>query len=132
MLATLVALVLYWLLPTTPPRLLGVSSYVDTMEHYAELGLVGQPRPRLPGQRRGPTSTPPSRPCTPVGRSGSRSSSRGCTRDAGPPSLGWLYFLGTSFVVIGTGNHYIIDIVVGAGIMIVAHLVSTHVVVPVG
>ena len=40
-LATLVALVMYWTLPTTPPRLLGVNSYVDTMEHYAGYGWWG-------------------------------------------------------------------------------------------
>src|SRR5262249_12178166 len=47
-----------------------------------------------------------------------------------PAALGWLYFVGTSFVVIGTGNHYVIDVLAGAAIMLAAHFACTRLPVP--
>ena len=124
-LATLVALVMYWTLPTTPPRLLGVNSYIDTMEHYAGYGWWG-----AHASAPGPAAWTNEYAAFPSMHAGwSIWCAIQLTRlypRRWPAVLGWLYFLGTSFVVIGTGNHYTIDIVVGALIMIAAHLVSTH------
>ena len=83
-LATLVALVMYWTLPTTPPRLLGGGAYIDVMEHYANWGWWGA-HASAPGRPPGPTSSRPSRRCTRGGRSGSRSSCLVSTHDVGRP-----------------------------------------------
>lgn len=37
--------------------------------------------------------------------------------------LAWVYPLGTSFVVIGTANHYVLDVVAGILVVVVAYLV---------
>jgi hypothetical protein len=125
-LATLVALILYWLLPTTPPRLLGVGSYIDTMEHYANWGWWGN-HAAAPG----PAQWTNEYAAFPSMHAGwaiwvAIQLTRMYPR-RWPAVLGWLYFLGTSFVVVATGNHYVIDIAAGAGIMVAAHLVSIHV-----
>jgi hypothetical protein len=124
-LATLVALIMYWTLPTTPPRLLGVNAYVDTMEHYAGYGWWG-----AHASAPGPAAWTNEYAAFPSMHAGwSIWVAIQLTRlypRRWPAVLGWLYFLGTSFVVIGTGNHYTIDILVGALIVVSTHLISTH------
>jgi len=124
-LATLVALIMYWTLPTTPPRLLGVNSYVDTMEHYAGYGWWG-----AHASAPGPAAWTNEYAAFPSMHAGwSIWVAIQLTRlfpRRWPAVLGWLYFLGTSFVVIGTGNHYTIDILVGALIVVATHLISVH------
>jgi PAP2 superfamily len=124
-LATLIALVMYWTLPTTPPRLLGVNTYVDTMEHYANWGWWG-----AHASAPGPASWTNQYAAFPSMHVGwavwvAIQLTRLYPR-RWPAVLGWVYAAGTGFVVVGTGNHYVIDIIVGAAIVVLTHLASTH------
>jgi PAP2 superfamily len=124
-LATLVALIMYWTLPTTPPRLLGVNSYVDTMEQYANWGWWG-----AHASAPGPASWTNEYAAFPSMHAGwavwvAIQLTRLYPR-RWPAVLGWFYALGTGFVVVGTGNHYVIDVLAGAAIVGLTHLASKH------
>jgi hypothetical protein len=124
-LATLIALVMYWTLPTTPPRLLGGSSYVDTMEHYAGWGWWGA-HASVPG----PASWTNEYAAFPSMHAGwavwvAIQLTRLYPR-RWPAVAGWGYAAGSGFVVVGTGNHYVIDVLAGAAIVGLTHLASQH------
>jgi PAP2 superfamily len=124
-LATLVALAMYWTLPTTPPRLLGVGSYVDTMEHYSNWGWWG-----AHASAPGPASWTNEYAAFPSMHAGwaiwvAIQVTRLYPR-SWPAVLGWFYAAGTAFVVVATGNHYVIDVLVGAAIVGLTHAVSKH------
>ncbi|HTY72120.1 MAG TPA: phosphatase PAP2 family protein [Actinomycetes bacterium] len=125
-LATLVALALYWTLPTTPPRLLGDGQYVDTMQHYASWGWWGNQ-----GSAPGPASWTNEYAAFPSMHAGwatwvAIQLTRMYPR-RWPAVAGWLYLMGTAFVVIGTGNHYVIDVIAGVLIVVMCHLVSLRI-----
>jgi PAP2 superfamily len=124
-LATLVALVMYWTLPTTPPRLLGGGSYVDTMEHYSGWGWWG-----AHASAPGPASWTNEYAAFPSMHAGwaiwvAIQLTRLYPR-RWPAALGWTYAAISGFVVVGTGNHYVIDVLVGVMIVGLAHLASKH------
>lgn len=124
-LATLVALIMYWTLPTTPPRLLGGGGYVDVLAHYASWGWWG-----VHASAPGPASWTNEYAAFPSMHAGwavwvAIQLTRVYPRQW-QALAGWLYAAGTAFVVIGTGNHYVIDIMVGAGIVCVTHVASKH------
>ncbi len=60
-----------------------------------------------------PTSSRRSRRCTPAGRSGSRSSYAATSRARWVRGLAWAYAAGTTIVIVGTGNHWLLDAFVG-------------------
>ena len=122
---TLIALALYWLLPTTPPRLLGWP-FLDTMAAYDDWGWWG-----LQGSTPGPAQWSNQYAAFPSMHAGwsfwvaimlMKIYPRGWQSH-----LGWLYFAGTSLVVVGTGNHYVLDIVAGAAVIVIAYLLVTRV-----
>jgi PAP2 superfamily len=124
-LATLVALVMYWALPTTPPRLLGGGAYIDVMDHYAHWGWWG-----AQASAPGPASWTNQYAAFPSMHAGwavwvAIQLTRLYPR-RWPSVLGWVYAAGTAFVVIGTGNHYVIDVLAGATIVVLTHLASKH------
>lgn len=105
LLLTYGALVFFWLLPMAPPRLV----IPDTFDTLAELGLGTEP-----GQTHGLVNEFAAFPSLHVGWAiwcawALMISTRHRWR-----MLGWLYPLGTTYVVVATANHYLIDVVAGA------------------
>lgn len=114
--------------PTAPPRLMGGSSYVDTLARYAQLGWWSD-HASAPAGLGGLTNELAAMPSLHVGWAvwvawvlGSRFRGRGRL-------LLSLYPLGTALTVVCTGNHWVLDcaiglLVTGAGIG-AAHLLAT-------
>lgn len=116
--STVIGLVGFTLLPTAPPRLLESSyGFADTMAQYASSGWWGG-EASAPRGLGGLTNQYAAMPSLHVGwalwcgivmwRSGRARAVR---------ALGVLYPLVTAFVVMGTANHYLMDVIAGAAVM---------------
>ncbi|MGW7053894.1 phosphatase PAP2 family protein [Streptomyces sp. NPDC054887] len=118
MLSTLLGLVGFTFLPTCPPRLLDAShGFVDTMAQYSVYGWWGA-EASAPRGLGGMTNQYAAMPSLHVGWA------LWCGvllwRHGRTPLMRWLgvaYPLLTTFVVMGTANHYFLDAVAGAGVM---------------
>lgn len=114
---TLLGLLAYISLPTAPPRFLG--GYVDVLSLHSADGWWGADA-SAPRGLGGLTNELAAFPSLHAGWSlwvalalqlyASR---------YGVRVLGWLYALGTAIVIVGTGNHWVIDAVVGWMVIIV-------------
>ena len=109
--ATLLGLVTYLFLPTAPPRF--VRGYVDVLSLHSSDGWwsADASAPRGVG---GLTNELAAFPSLHAGWALWVAISR--QRNAPWPALrlaGWAYVAGTSVVIVGTGNHWVIDAVVG-------------------
>ncbi len=118
-LATGIALAMYLLLPTAPPRLL--SGFHDVLADTSAWGWWGADAsaPRGLGTA---TNELAAMPSLHVGWA------VWCALSVGlllhrrwQRLLAWLYPLVTAVVVVATGNHWLLDVLVGAGIVIAAH-----------
>ncbi|MFI8911880.1 phosphatase PAP2 family protein [Streptomyces sp. NPDC053513] len=118
MLATLLGLVGFTLLPTCPPRLLDAAQgFTDTMAHFSAYGWWGG-EASAPRGLGGLTNQYAAMPSLHVGwalwcgvmlwRYG---------RTLPTKALGVVYPLVTALVVMGTANHYLLDAVAGAAVM---------------
>ncbi|MEU6620191.1 phosphatase PAP2 family protein [Streptomyces litmocidini] len=118
MLATLLGLVGFTLLPTCPPRLLDAAQgFTDTMAHFSAYGWWGG-EASAPRGLGGLTNQYAAMPSLHVGWAlwcGVMLWRYGST----PPTkaLGVVYPLVTALVVMGTANHYLLDAVAGAAVM---------------
>ena len=118
---TLVGLLAYITLPTAPPRYLG---YVDVLNLHAADGWWGgdASAPRGLG---GLTNELAAFPSLHAGWSLWVAlalqvyATRRWVR-----LIGWLYALGTAVVIIGTGNHWVIDAIVGWVVILVAWVLA--------
>ncbi|MFE9394564.1 phosphatase PAP2 family protein [Streptomyces flavidovirens] len=118
MLSTLLGLVGFTLVPTCPPRLLDAGhGFVDTMAQYSVYGWWGG-EASAPRGLGGMTNQYAAMPSLHVGWA------LWCGvmlwRHGRTPLLRWLgvaYPLLTTFVVMGTANHYFLDAVAGAAVM---------------
>jgi PAP2 superfamily len=116
--STVLGLVGFTLMPTAPPRLLDHSyGFVDTMAEYASFGWWGADA-SAPRGLGGMTNEYAAMPSLHVGWS------LWCGvmlwRFGRTPllrTLGVLYPLAITFVVMGTANHYLLDVVAGALVM---------------
>lgn len=110
LLATVVALALYLLLPTAPPRLLG-APYHDVLARSASIGWWGQGESAsVAGGVTNPYAAFPSM------HAGWALWVALVLRRHGPSRaahLGVAYALVTAVVVIGTGNHWVTDVLAG-------------------
>ena len=116
------ALVAYILLPTAPPRFIG--GYVDVLSLHAADGWWGADAsaPRGLGGLTNELAAFPSMHAgwaLWVALALQLYATRKWVR-----VLGWTYALGTSIVIIGTANHWVIDAVVGWIVIIVAWLIA--------
>jgi hypothetical protein len=116
MLSTLVGLVGFTLLPTAPPRLLpGAHSFIDTMAQYGSWGWWGTGTDAsAPHGFGGLTNQYAAMPSLHVGWSlwcGINVFRYGRHRVV--RALGLLYPMVTVLVVMGTGNHYLLDAAAG-------------------
>jgi hypothetical protein len=117
--ACLIALACYLLLPTAPPRLMG-TGYVDVLSLHANVGWWGADAsaPKGMGQLTNQLAAFPSLHAgwalwvaLVVRRN---------TRSHWLRGLAWMYAVGTAAVVIGTGNHWVLDVAIGWAVVIVA------------
>ena len=117
-LATVLALVAYLLLPTAPPRF--APDYIDVLHTYAAQGWwsADASAPRGLG---GLTNELAAFPSLHAGWALwvalvlHRHSDRAWWR-----ALGWAYALGSALVVVGTGNHWVLDVLGGWLVVLIA------------
>jgi hypothetical protein len=125
MITTLLGLVGFTLMPTAPPRLLSSGhGFIDTMGQYGSYGWWGDSA-SAPRGLGGMTNEFAAMPSLHVGWS------LWCGfmlwRYGRSPLLraaGVIYPLGTTLVVMGTGNHYLLDAVAGAMVLSVSYLLA--------
>jgi hypothetical protein len=119
-LASLVALVVYWLLPVAPPRL-ALTGIVDTLRAGDVLSAA---------QPYGPAALADQYAAMPSLHVAWAVWVALALVVAFPASrwrhLAWLYPLGTVLVVLGTGNHLLADTVAGALLVWAAWYLTTH------
>lgn len=114
-------------LPTAPPRLVPGDGIVDTLARFASWGWWSN-HGSVPRGLGGVTNQFAAMPSLHVGWalwSGYllyRYGRRGVTR-----VLGVLYPVGTTLVVLGTGNHYLLDVLAGGALWLLAHCVAGRV-----
>ncbi|WP_299527756.1 phosphatase PAP2 family protein [uncultured Streptomyces sp.] len=126
--STLLGLIGFTLLPTCPPRLLDARhGFVDTMAQYSSYGWWGA-EASAPRGLGGMTNQYAAMPSLHVGWA------LWCgvllwRHGRGPVvrTLGVVYPLVTTFVVMGTANHYLLDAVAGAAVMVAGALLTRHV-----
>lgn len=116
--ASLIALACYLLLPTAPPRMTG--GYVDVLSLHSGAGWWGA-EASAPKGMGGLTNQLAAFPSLHAGwalwvalvvrRNSSNLWLRG---------LAWVYAVTTALVVVGTGNHWILDVLVGWALVILA------------
>ncbi|MFI5754533.1 phosphatase PAP2 family protein [Streptomyces sp. NPDC051569] len=125
MLSTLLGLVGFTLMPTCPPRLLAAGhGFVDTMAQYSSYGWWGT-EASAPRGLGGMTNQYAAMPSLHVGWA------LWCGvllwRHARTPFVKWLglaYPLAITVVVMGTANHYFLDAVAGAAVMVAGALLT--------
>jgi PAP2 superfamily protein len=123
--ATIIGVVGFWLAPVAPPRLLGIDGITDTMARFAGYGWWSQ-HASAPRGLGGLTNEYAAMPSLHVGwalwcgyqlvRYGTHSWQR---------VAGVVYPVSTVIVVMATGNHFFLDAVAGAFVIIVAALIVT-------
>lgn len=117
--ASLVALLIYWLVPLAPPRL-SMASIVDTLRVE---NILSAADPTGPAALANPYAAMPS---LHVAWAVWVALALYVSYKSKPWRLAfWLYPLATTFVVIGTGNHFVLDAVAGALIVWIAWIVAS-------
>jgi hypothetical protein len=113
-----IALACYLLLPTAPPRML--SGFTDVMSLHAADGWWSTDASAPKGMG-GLTNELAAFPSLHAGWAlWVALVVRRTTRNSWARGLGWTHALITAFVVIGTGNHWILDVAAGWALVIVA------------
>ncbi|WP_051940498.1 phosphatase PAP2 family protein [Phaeacidiphilus oryzae] len=118
--ATVAGLVGFVLFPTAPPRLLEASyGFIDTMSQHADVGWWGAGDASVPNGMASMTNEYAAMPSLHLGWA------LWCgiqlvrhASDITVRVLGVLYPLVIAFVVMGTANHYLLDCVAGAAVMV--------------
>ncbi|MFE0326932.1 phosphatase PAP2 family protein [Streptomyces sp. NPDC058960] len=125
MTSTFIGLIGFSLMPTCPPRLLSAGhGFVDTMAQYSSYGWWGS-EASAPRGLGGMTNQYAAMPSLHVGWAlwcGVLLWRHGRSRWARVAAV--VYPLGTTFVVMGTANHYLLDAVAGVAVMGVGFLLS--------
>ena len=112
LLATVIGLVGYWLLPTAPPRMLG-SEWVDTMSQFSGVGWWGEAA-SAPRGMEGFSNQYAAFPSLHVGWAmWVALCLRRMSRSAWVARWAWTYPAFMTVVVMGTANHYLVDALAG-------------------
>ncbi|WP_051204268.1 MULTISPECIES: phosphatase PAP2 family protein [Nocardioides] len=115
--STLVALVGYLLMPTAPPRLVG---YADLMALHADSGWWGEAASAPQGMG-WLTNQLAAFPSMHAGWAlWVALAISAATTHRGLRSVGWAHAVLTAVVVVGTGNHWLLDVVAGWAIVLLA------------
>ncbi len=119
--ATALGLVGFWLFPTAPPRLLDAAAFLDTMAVFSDWGWWGEAA-SAPRGMEGLSNQYAALPSLHVGwalwcalQVRANTSSRLLRRWA------WTYPALITLVVMATANHYLLDAVAGAAVVLVGH-----------
>ncbi|MDN4159967.1 phosphatase PAP2 family protein [Nocardioides abyssi] len=123
--ATLVGLALYLLLPTAPPRFM--DGYVDVLSLHAADGWWGSDA-SAPKGLGGLTNQLAAFPSLHAGWA--LWVALVVQRNARTPwvrALGWAHALITAVVIVGTGNHWVLDAVAGWLVIVVGFLVAARI-----
>ena len=118
--ATILGLIGFWLAPLAPPRMLGSHGFVDTMAQFAGYGWWST-EASAPRGLGGLTNEYAAMPSLHVGWAMwcgwmiARHARRIWVR-----VLGILYPITTTIVVLATANHFFLDVVGGAGVILLA------------
>src|SRR3954462_13681051 len=126
LLATIIGLIGFWLAPVAPPRMLDADGFVDTMARFAMYGWWSQDA-SAPRGLGGLTNEYAAMPSLHVGWAmwcGWQVASYAKHRWV--RVAGVLYPITTVFAVMGTGNHYFLDVVGGAAVILVAVLIVNY------
>lgn len=124
-LATLLGLVAYLLMPTAPPRF--IQGYVDVLSLHAADGWwsTDASAPRGLGGLTNELAAFPSLHAgwaLWVALSIQRHSGRTWLR-----ALAWVYAAGTGVVIVGTGNHWVLDVLVGWLVVLVGWVLASRI-----
>jgi hypothetical protein len=121
-LATIGGLILYLLMPTAPPRLLG--GYVDVLSLHSHVGWWGADASAPKGMG-GLTNELAAFPSLHAGWSlWVALAVRSATYNRYARAAAWAYAAITALVVIGTANHWVADVLVGWAISMTAWLIT--------
>jgi hypothetical protein len=122
--ATALGLIGYWLLPTAPPRLLDGTDFLDTMAVFSDWGWWGEAA-SAPRGMEGLSNQYAALPSLHVGwalwcalQVRANSSRRLLRRWA------WTYPALITVVVMATANHYLLDAVAGAAVVLMGHAIA--------
>ncbi|GGB14405.1 hypothetical protein GCM10011492_00020 [Flexivirga endophytica] len=123
--ATLVALIFYLAMPTAPPRLVG--GFTDVLNLHADVGWWGAEA----SAPKGMGSTTNQLAAFPSMHAGWALwvglAIAAATRSWLARVLGFAYAATTAVVVVGTANHWVVDVVVGGAVVALAWLASAAV-----
>jgi len=117
---TLPALIVFWLFPVSPPRLLSGTGVVDIVVSHAQYGWWSA-QGTAPGGLNSVVNVDAAMPSLHVGWA--LWCGIALYRNAHSRLLravGVVYPLGTAFVVLATGNHWLLDVLAGAALCLVA------------
>jgi hypothetical protein len=123
---TIIGLVGFWLAPVAPPRMLGVDGFVDTMARFAMYGWWSHDA-SAPRGLGGLTNEYAAMPSLHVawslwcGWQVATFAKHRWVRIAGV-----IYPITTMFAVMGTGNHYFLDVVGGIVVLLLAMVVVNY------
>jgi hypothetical protein len=117
--ATGLALAVYISFPVAPPRLMG-GNYVDILAHTSHWGWWGADA-SAPRGLGGSTNELAAMPSMHVGWAVWSAWAIGLlVKNPVLRALAWLYPIGTSIVVVATGNHWTLDVFAGAALVVLA------------
>ena len=126
LIATALGLVGFWLLPTAPPRLLDAGAFLDTMAVFSDWGWWGEAA-SAPRGMEGLSNQYAALPSLHVGwalwsalQVRANTSSRLLRRWA------WTYPALITLVVMATANHYLLDAVAGAAVVLLGHAIASR------
>ncbi|GAB3269087.1 phosphatase PAP2 family protein [Kineosporia babensis] len=127
-LATVMALAAYITMPTAPPRF--VPGYLDVLAENADLGWWGAGH-SLPGEMGQLTNELAAMPSMHAGWALWVALAVALvTRNPWLRSLGWAHALLTGLVVIGTGNHWTLDVLIGWAVVSIAWALASRLSAP--
>jgi hypothetical protein len=124
--ATIIGLIGFWLAPVAPPRMLDTDGFVDTMARFAMYGWwsTDASAPRGLGHLTNEYAAMPSLHVGWAMWCGWQVAS--CAKHRWVRVAGVLYPITTVIAVMGTGNHYFLDVVGGAAVLVVAVLIVNY------
>ncbi len=121
-LATILGLVIYLLVPTAPPRFL--DGYEDILDLHAAAGWWGTDA-SAPRGLGGLTNQLAAFPSLHAGWAlWCAIALHRHARWSWVKVLGWMYAVGTAIVIIGTGNHWVLDVLVGWLVIVTGYVVA--------